>query len=288
MSVPRSNAILSGEAFQKIFGLTARQPWLVRKQDELLALHAECTTHEQLELVVDLLDRFNFVDSHETERSAREIVDQVENKWDLDPENTAVVTKNIEEESDSSSAVNYLIQPQFAQAKKKWNKANFYQKLGSALLADHVRDIVIVDDFSGTGNSLYKVLKWVEGKLHESGKNKNVYACFFCVMSSTTGRKYPEVLKGLYSVRTIRRGISDHYNADVDAKIAVMKELEQNLAGLGKDYSLGYEQSEALYVCHNFNMPNNNFPIFWYDKGRSGTPRKPLFYRLTRSRKRRQ
>ncbi|GAL00777.1 hypothetical protein JCM19314_1814 [Nonlabens ulvanivorans] len=46
------------------------------------------------------------------------------------------------------------------------------------------------------------------------------------------------------------------------------------------DFSLGWGKSETLYSWESFNLPNNNFPIFWWNKYVDGGTRNTVFNRL--------
>tara|TARA_R110002051_G_scaffold13808_6_gene45649 strand:- start:14050 stop:14307 length:258 start_codon:yes stop_codon:yes gene_type:complete len=46
------------------------------------------------------------------------------------------------------------------------------------------------------------------------------------------------------------------------------------------DHSLGWGKSEATFSISRFNLPNNNYPIFWWNRYRDMKYRKTLFGRM--------
>lgn len=285
MHPPRSTTVLTEQTFGQIFGLTAKQPWLATKYEEVLSLHNECDSEAKLSLILDLIGRFTYISGDQVELSAAQIRRVIETDWGLDPSDTAISTKNIDDQNDSSVAVHYHMQSQFAAGSKAWSTDNFILKLTEAVENPNIKNIVLIDDFSGSGFSLEKFVRWIEKRADGAKAEKNVYACFFCTMQATWDRDYPASLKKLFSVRTLSKGIADFYKETAPQMTALMKEIESSIPDFPDGYSLGYEASETLYISQGFNMPNNNFPIFWLKSTKNGVARKPLFHRLTKPKK---
>lgn len=281
MTPTRSNVILDEDLFSILVSLTKKQSWLADKGDEFLSLSKECHNTNQFSLIVDLLDRFTYFDGAGIQAAGKEIVHTIESVWDLSPSNTVITAKNIESQNDSSGAMAYMMQGPFSAGNKDWIKGNFRNNIKDVLNDHNVRNLILIDDFSGSGKSLQKLLTWIENTKPKDSE-KNVYACFLCAMYATYDQNYPSILKKLFSVKSIGRGISDHYKEDLGEKVATMVEVEKELVGLPHKYRFGFEKTEALYACQNFNIPNNNFPVFWYKATKAGKKRGTLFPRIER------
>jgi hypothetical protein len=279
----RSQAVWARPGFSKTLKLLKHQPWLHNKHVALEELHNLCESDDELELILDLLFRFKYIQSESRKDCIEKIVSKIVNGWKLSPDDTVVVSKDFEDQSpDSSQAVNVLLQPFFSDYHSKgWSKKNFSTKTREALRNMAFKNLVLVDDFSGSGKSVIKFLKWIDDFCtKESLPSRKIYTCFFSAMDQTRIVVAPKLGNRLFAVNWLKRGITDYEGAETKNKQRIMKRIEQELDGLKPLYSLGFGQCETLYACEDFNIPNNNFPIFWYDRVGNGSYRKPLFRRL--------
>ena len=81
---------------------------------------------------------------------------------------------------------------------------------------------------------------------------------------------------------TLKKGISDFYHEeDLEIKKNIMLTLESKLLkGRKSDYfPFGYKKSESLFSIESYNIPNNVFPIFWWEKTENGY-RNTMFKRV--------
>ncbi|PHK30940.1 hypothetical protein VF13_39420, partial [Nostoc linckia z16] len=276
MKIDRAESVLSQSTFERIFGLTKKCPWLLGRQKELSSLSSECVSEDELLLVIDLLERFSYVDGPEVARRCAQIRDKIISDWSLSKEDTRIVCKSIEEMTDSSVAVNYFLQQSFGAV--GWKKDNFSKYLSRSIENKNINNIVIVDDFSGTGNSLKELSLWIEKK-QELLLNKKFFVCLFCAMEQTFLQDYNGVFSDIFSIEIQKKGISDYNEGDVVRNLFVMSGIEERIR-TSKKYRLGYEGSEALYCTENFNIPNNNFPVFWQTRSGKGSTRSALFGRI--------
>lgn len=174
-----------------------RQPWLRREQVELDELRLLCPSFDDLELIISLLGRFLYLRGDQLEDCKAAIANHVNSSWGLTAESSRVVTK-ASPSSDNSVAVNYLMQPTFAALNAGWLKQHFTTNLRLALKSQ-ATNLLLIDDFSGSGNSLLKLLGWIEQETNKLRvQTKDVYACFFCAMEATKNHRYPSFFKGLH------------------------------------------------------------------------------------------
>lgn len=271
---------------RKVVSLVADRPWLASKPDELTDLAQLCDTKTELDLLYLLLRRFTFLDSYDVDVCLKLIRRQIVDVWNLTPNDTLIVSKNIEKQRvDSSVAINHFITARFANT-PGWTGANFTRHVWSAIKNRAVNNLVLVDDFSGTGTSLADFHNWVDTAVRNGRHTpKNIYACFFACMNATTVAITPAAASRLYSVHWLQKGITDHHRGrSLAAKVKLMNDIENRIFGLRNEYRFGFQQSESLYATQNFSVPNNNFPAFWFRRHDEGQSRKPLFLRMRRGR----
>lgn len=254
--------------------------WIKLKKKEINDLINLCKSKDQFEVVKELVQSYLYICDIENRKnnSLRKIKEQITDHWGLTPADTRIVVKDIEDKNDSSAAMQQMIKPFFTGG--GWRSAvNFPNKLASVIADKDANNIVLIDDFSGTGKSLNKILKWIEDKSIESDRKKlQVYACFVGCMSETIDSLDVSKICDLYFVFECKKGISDKYEGKERVeKIKFMRELEKAHGNIAKRYSLGFKSSEAVFNFSDLNSPNNVFPIFWSDY--SGSDIRPPFPR---------
>jgi hypothetical protein len=280
VGLQKSKTVLSRSGLSKTLKLHEKQPWLTKKSIEIEELRKICRTNTDLELVFDLLLRFKYLCGDEKQKCLKKIVNKIVSGWKLSPRDTVIVSKGFENYPDSSATVSYLVQPTFGKF-QSWTRKNFTLYTRDALRNSTFKNIVLVDDFSGSGTSVLRFLRWVDKVLSDENlPPKKIYVCFFSAMKKTRKAIGPLLGDRVYAAHWLKRGISDYDAKKAGRRRDAMRELEKSLSGLNPKFSLGFEASEALYACENFNIPNNNFPIFWYDRGQYNRRRTPLFGRL--------
>ena len=280
--LPRSSGVLPLPLFQKILGLYAKRPWLEAREAAVSELHSLCRSERELELVVDLLARFTFLTGTDLRDRCRQVAEQIVSGWKLAASDTILVAKHFESgRGDSSSVINVMMQPALSATHTQWTRDNFELSAIKAIENPKFKNIVLVDDFSGTGNSALKFLSWADSRIRSRNLSaKNIYLAFFCAMEQTGKCGLPA--SRLFVGGWLKRGISDFYDpGEVPSRIAEMIDIERTLEGLPKKYSLGFEKSESLYSTELLNIPNNNFPIFWWNRRHEGRQSVPLFDRIS-------
>lgn len=256
------------EIFEKVFHLSKEQPWLSDKSSEILELLELCQTARQQELVLDLLNRFHYVSDTKHRADLRSLAATITDDWECDPSDTQIVALSGGELADSSSMVAYGIKTELAKL-GSWNTHNFSDSLSMAISnLPRLPNIVIVDEFAGTGNAVKKKID----HLHVEAKSTvPIRVGLLTAMESAIMLIDPLVIETC-CVNSLRKGISDHYTGDeLSEAVAAMTELEKCLARSNgrkkiQDYEFGYQKSESLHYSEAANPPNNNFPIFWWPK----------------------
>jgi hypothetical protein len=284
------------QLFNKAFSLANKYQWLRRDSfnNGLLTLvqEAEATTFPAV--LERLLAKFVFIDSEEAERLTILIADQIL-AISPQPENVGVFAIQDRLDPDGSEVILNSLKPRLG---RQW-KSRLFNRLDQALIPPHFSNIVIVDDFVGTGDKATKAITKLRTFFQQNQitQPKIFFACYAGMLA---GIKLLEASVGADAVipgTVLTRGISDQFSGMERAEIHnAMIEIEQQLLPMlsvinssksqnrKPTYHFGYGQSEALIWLENFNIPNNVFPYFWKDQYLSkiaGKPvqRQPLFVR---------
>jgi hypothetical protein len=190
MTLPKSRELVSLPLFQKLFGLLRNKPWLETRAAAVEELHAICSNDRDLELVVDLLEQFTFLSGNDFESRCAKIAQKITQDWKLSASDTVLVGKHFESgRGDSSGVINAMMQPALARTGENWSRRNFEISAKKSLQNSEFKNIVLVDDFSGSGESAANFLKWAEDLIaREKLGKKNIYLAFFCAMEKTKER----------------------------------------------------------------------------------------------------
>lgn len=277
---------LNKVAFDDVFSLIVKYPWLQKLSDPLVELWNLCDLKEQQELLKVLFDRFTFIDLNSLEETSTSIYKAVIG-WDFVSLNTSIVAVADDGEIDGSIAGLQNIKNKFP-SNDGWEEKNFYSSIGRAgKYIKNGQNVVLFDDFIGSGNTLIRKIQYLKNSFEESGVTPlslNVVA--FAGMKFGIERIKNSCGVEVYARYLLKRGISDYDTPEVqEAKKLIMLSLEKKLGKKFKklrvkDFSLGYGNSETLYQVGGQNCPNNLFPIFWWPILLDGAERKTLFNRI--------
>lgn len=269
-----------------MFSLTSKQPWLDGKEDILEhLLFEECQKDETRELLIDLIQRFEFLDNDRYLYLMRQIALEIVTEPNLYEQSTLITAMSIGNDVDSGQAIIYslkaLLQEQQWINHKSINDA--MQSLKTFKRNAPLRDIIIVDEFVGSGQTVIGRVRTIK----EQFKDANItdYTIRVKTLAATE--------KGISNINSegieissqviIKKGISDYYEKDVaQIKIDQMLELECLLSRSYNDRelpTLGYGEAEALYYRKDINLPNSVFPIFWWSEYLNKKARKTLLVR---------
>lgn len=276
--LPRSTVKLSRNVFSMILNLTERQPWLKEKQPALLELIDDCSKHEQQLLICELLERFTFLDGRQLSTAIQAIADYIQSTLALTGKNCAISGSDNGRHADSSHMVVYALKSAQWQS-SDWNTSSFVSSLKDLSAEAAKGNLVLVDEFIGTGGTAEKKVKWLKAQLASQGASPRIFFAAVAGMEAGINRLAPQV-DGVFAAHILRRGISDYYQPPkADENITDMKLLEtdtlssEGKRGMLSNHSLGYKGSESLYSRVDGNTPNNVFPIFWWDSKKDGSQR---------------
>jgi hypothetical protein len=277
-------APISAEALYDILQIFEAQPWTKQLHEELAELWSLCTSRPQQILMRDLIGKFCMFDTAREEAACKAFNEQIQT-WGLKSSDTWIVAVANADEVDGSTAGLQKLKNKVIPY-ESWH-ARFLSNIPSAAAKiQNGQNIVLFDDFIGSGKKMGRKIAWITKILQERGIEKfNVFCACFSGMKFGIQHLNDESGVPIFSHISLNRGISENYPTE-EAKVALklMAEIEENLAPKyrGKqltEYMLGYEKSEALYCAANDNCPNNVFPIFWWPLRSNEKPFKTLLRR---------
>jgi hypothetical protein len=281
----RSPEVMGRDTFASLMSLSRKHTWLIPRSKELFDILELCETDYEKDLIVDLLGRFHFCSASRHLENLSRISDQIVKQWSCTPLNSHIVALEDGELADSSSMiVQQLKQPLALLA--DWKTHNFLNKLGAVVARANTGDnIVIVDDFAGSGTSIGGKVTWLRAELAALGKSATVRVAVTSAMHHSKLAIEP-LVDEYFSINWLPKGISEHFTGgELASATAAMERLEAALGPkIGRkklaSYNFGYKRSESLYYLEGSNPPNNNFPIFWWPLLKPKKPRNPLLRRV--------
>lgn len=277
---------MNRDVFKIMFALVTKQPWLGEKSDILEhLLYEDCNNQEGRELLIDLINRFEFLDHDRYQSFMEKVALEVINDPTLFEQSTLISAMSIGHNADSGQAIIYSLKVLLQ--KIKWSKHLLINDAMQALKTFkrnvQLRDIILVDEFVGSGKTVIERVDTINRQFKEA--NITDYSIQVKVLAAT--EKGIEKIQNhgikISSQIKIKRGISDHYqDEELKKRIELMIQMEKILS---EEYNgrerpeLGYGKAEALYYRQDTNLPNSVFPIFWWAEYSDKKPRDTLLFR---------
>lgn len=246
-------------------------------------------------IIKNLINNFNYLSQEDAEIIVRDRLVDCIKKWDLKPSNTLFVGFREHKFPDGSSILLNFFKAIMTGIDDEWNEFNFLpdfdygkgriKKGGFQDWGLTLEKVVLVDDFVGTGGSAVK--KIAKMKQVISNEENHIDLKMFSLATMLGGKMKVgrntdvEFISGI----TLKKGTTIGYELSKrKTKRESLKHMELILFEgrkglLLKDHSLGYGKSESLYSWNRFNIPNNNYPIFWWHRYLDGSKRKTMFNR---------
>ncbi|RDK82945.1 UNVERIFIED_ORG: hypothetical protein DFO82_2247 [Idiomarina abyssalis] len=278
----------SKEDFYSLASIAEQIPWLDDReyQSGILALWEELEDDESKKLVVELLKRLEHLNDRCLNDNAYLIVDKIK-EWEIKPENVLMVATSDGNEIDGSVAGLQFLKNNLATL-DDWSEKLLFSNFEAALvhIQKGVTEVLVFDDFIGSGKTMVTKLKSFKNRLAELGiVGVNFRILGFAAMNHGVRHIEKNLKVEMFCPVILRKGISDYESDKADEYKKMMLDLESNLQkkykGLNiRDFALGYKGSETLYQVYGNNCSNNVFPLFWWPKKRFGKVRNTLFRRL--------
>ncbi len=217
---------------------------------------------EEQALILDLLQRYNWIKFNELESGLIKTVKNIESilskqkKIYVGP----VTKKSDSGEMKSGFGFTYMIKSHSSRSSKINSQNTRFISQYESLIIKSNEAIVITDDYIGSGKTVTDSIDELTRDLNIS--NDQIYIAVFAAQKSALQTLKEKKIK-TYCVLQLGKGISDFYKKEaISEKLQLMKKIEKLLPRLKTDYSLGFRQTEAL-ITFTERTPNNTFPIFW-------------------------
>lgn len=229
-------------------------------------------------LVNDLLKRFILLSNDRAQSFAVELLERVYEAFSRDE--TVFVCATDEDGSDGSEWFLFLLRNAASEHFSVPSSGNFFVRI-DRLYANlpYKKNIILIDDFIGSGDKTLRKLKAVEEEYVFSYlESPSVHAASLAGMQRGVDalRNYGS---HVFHCVDVPRGISD-FGSNLSRQLDSlrMRQLEL-LFQRGRNYKLGYKRSEALFGIVGHKVPNNVFPIFWENRQLDGSARTTMFHR---------
>lgn len=272
----------SKNRYQKTFSLILRQPWLGEHEDRVYSLFEECETDDQVDLVIELLRGFTYVDQAQEKALLDQIVADVISLG-VEESELQIVALSANDDPDSSQVIIYALKPAFAKA--GWRNVQLVNQFSKAQrYATERRHVCFVDEFVGTGRTLIGRTKAL---IRDFAANKGVKDAKFRVFSYAGMHDAGALLRdsGLFEsvkfYRILTKGITQRSD-DPATSLLLMNALESKLRSVINGFQLpklGDGACEALYGREGGNCPNSVFPVFWWPETSDEVARNTLLTR---------
>lgn len=262
-----------------MFSTILAAQWIAKERygEALVTLLDEANTQTELNTLKYILEKLTYCNSEDLTLGSIEAAEQIVSGWALRPQDTLIVGVADGAKTCGSTAYLRAIQTQLP---REWSQSPVIWTAFDCAFRkrDTHANLVIVDDFIGTGEKISKLI----AKLLANPKTASykIHVCCFAAMRSGASVVSSLVAGDVLVHRQFDRCISD--TAADPTKTQMLKDmsaLEANIFTKPGTYSLGYMQSEAAFYLEGFNIPNNNLPVLWWEEYADKTPRRPLFAR---------
>lgn len=269
--------------------LTIEHEWLgkdTRKTAHLNELLHEALTHagkDAVQLIAQLISRFVYVSNDEYDEFIMTIAEFLLENFDLNQSILCATTAD--RNKDSAQVVLYdTVTALAGLGVYKPKNVNRYDRALDSFKSDpSLREIILIDEFVGTGQSILGRAKSLKKSFAQAGRQPPPIH-FVGLAGMSFGLRHIEpYLNSVNICLSLQRGIrGTSLKQNHATEYALMDMLESNLSTSYEDVNLpnyGYGKSEALYSRKSGNCPNNVFPIFWWPQLISSGIRNPMFPR---------
>ncbi|MBL5904618.1 hypothetical protein [Serratia fonticola] len=272
--------------FRIMLELTSKQPWLHDKSQALEELlFEECQDDETRELLIDLINRFEFLDNNRYQFLMRKIALDIVTEPQLHEQSTLISAMSIGSGVDSGQAIIYSLKL-FLQ-ELNWTNHKLINDAMQAYKAFKnnapLKDIILVDEFVGSGKTVIDRVDTIKRQF--SIARNDDFTIKVKVLAATEKGISNVLAEGIdiTSEIKIKKGISDYYTGEEAKEMRGLMLAMENI--LSKEYkgrnmpTMGYGEAEALYYRKDINLPNSVFPIFWWAEYLNKSARKTLLFR---------
>lgn len=235
----------------------------------------ECTDQNSLDALEYILSNLRYCTSSDLEEGAIEAADVTLNQWKLNPADTILTGVAERGKTCGSSAYVRAIETRLP---RSW-KDSIHTTFDSAFRhRNEKRNLLLVDDFVGSGE---KISTRIDRLLsNPKTKDYQIHVISFAGMDSGLTAIADKINNRLHSHLILEKCFKNVTPAEkLSAFYSSIDSFEKNIFDQPGKYSLGYAHSETAFYLEGFNIPNNNFPILWWEEYANKSERITLFRR---------
>jgi hypothetical protein len=262
---------------ESMFDIMVKIKWInsERYRAGTLELLKDCSTEMALQTAEHVLTNLKYCTSNDVENAAINAASTIHTNWGLTPQNTILVGLAEPNKPCGSTAFVRAIENKLS---RSWGPKIYTTFKSAFRLRNNAQNLIIVDDFVGTGSKISDRLI----RLADNPKTSDykIYVVAFAGMNDGL-TLISNMVDGRISVHiALDKCINGPSPSEHATTLAVeMASLEKKIFSKPGKYSFGYGQSEAAFYLESANIPNNNFPILWWDKYADESERSTLFSR---------
>lgn len=275
---------ISRDVLYDMFEIVESQIWMREYLDQLTELWNICEVRDEQVFLKELIKRFVILDGILERKAYAALVEQVGN-WGLSYSTAWIVAAANATEIDGSTASLQKLKNKIEPI-ESWHSRLLPNIPVSPKFVASGQTVVLFDDFIGSGKKMIDKGNWLLRVLGKEGiTDINLIYLSVAGMSFGVERIIQETGRDAFAAVSLRKGISDFVESDeAESHKSLMRRIESRLSEYYKnkklvDYSLGFNESEALYCVENDNCPNNVFPVFWWAKLKNGAQFKTILNR---------
>lgn len=285
MYTPKLN---SEDDFYSLKDLTKNIPWLndLHYEKRIYGLWNEFKLDSERKVLITLLSRFIHHEQGDRYSSLDYLIQKL-SEHNLTPDSTILVATSSGNEVDGSLKGLYDFKAELAGFDSNWKETNFIPSIEKSYEVIHrgrVKNVVVFDDFIGTGKTIINKVNQLKTEI-ERRRITGIKYFIISYVGLQFGVEHAEeeLSIDIYCHLKLKKGISDFDDSENIKNIVLNMESQLknrwNKLNLST-FSLGYNNSEALYQLYRSHCSNNVLPIFWWKYNHKGDFRLPLFNRL--------
>lgn len=284
--------------FEQLTEIYFKNSWLRNKANHVgfEGLWFDYSTKKEKRIVKKLISKFNYISLEQAEIDFQPLLKQAISEWGLNHTNTIFVAFKPHKYADGSAMLLQFLKGILYEIDDEWSEGNLYSRLkygnerikagGNKEFGIELKNVVLIDDFIGTGRTAVNTYNQVQKEIANSGFEIDLYVLTLGGMNFGLRHLYKKTnarYKNLYTQSKGSDGIESKKEKRYMKKIIFRMETILSKGNINlklEDHRLGWGQSEAAYNVSRFNIPNNNYPIFWWNRYRNEEKRKPIFNRM--------
>ena len=263
--------VIDRDAFFDILDILDSAQWTNDLRHELMDLWDLCNLPDERSLLKELINDFFVLDTRKAQQACDGINEYI-NSLNEEPSSSYIVAVADVGKSDGSLAGLQMLR-QRNKPTEDWESQYISHIPDLIEKVVNPSNIFIFDDFIGSGNKIILKYRWLLKCLSEKKVSIDEYNISIISFSAMAfGITNIEKTLGIqvYTYNTFHKSITGKNAPSVSKnKIDIMLRIEKKLNANYNNrklekYSLGFNQSEALYYWEGYSCPNNVFPIFWW------------------------